>query len=149
MHPRLVASAFGIGYLPVVPGTIASAIAVTLGAGLLAARPPALAAAALVASLGGFAVLQTAQIEGDPGWVVIDEVAGQWITLLGLQRPTLAGLAAAFGLFRILDVSKLGPIGWADRRKGAFGIMADDIIAGALGAALLWAVRSRWPSLLA
>ncbi len=146
---RLLASGFGIGRIPVAPGTAASALALGLGAGLLAARPPALATAAVTASLGGFAALRNARIEGDPGWVVIDEIAGQWITLLGLQRPTLAGLAAAFSLFRLLDITKLGPVGWADRQGGVFGIMADDIIAGALAGALLWGIRWRWPTLLA
>jgi phosphatidylglycerophosphatase A len=146
---RLVASGFGLGRTPIAPGTAASALALPLGAGLLAAGPPALATATVIASLGGFAALQTARVEGDPGWVVIDEIAGQWITLLGLQRPTLAGLAAAFGLFRLLDITKPGPIGWADRQGGIFGIMGDDVIAGALAAALLWAIRWRWPSLLA
>lgn len=146
---RLLASGFGIGRTPIAPGTAASALALALGARLLAAGPPVLATAAVTASVGGFAALQTARIEGDPGWVVIDEIAGQWITLLGLQRPTLAGLAAAFSLFRLLDITKLGPVGWADRQGGVFGIMADDIIAGALAGALLWGIRWRWPTLLA
>ncbi len=43
----------------------------------------------------------------------------------------LPGLLAAFLMFRLLDVAKPGPIGWADRQGGAAGIMADDLIAGA------------------
>jgi phosphatidylglycerophosphatase A len=72
--------------------------------------------------------------------VVIDEVAGQWITLLGLSHLTLAGAVVAFGLFRLLDITKPGPIGWADRVNTAFGIMADDLLAGGLGAVILWAL---------
>jgi phosphatidylglycerophosphatase A len=43
---------------------------------------------------------------------------------------------------------KPGPIGWADRQEGAAGIMADDVIAGAITAGILWAIGSRWPALL-
>ncbi len=86
-------------------------------------------------------VRDSEEADADPGWVVIDEVAGQWITLLGLREPTPLGLLAAFALFRTLDIAKPGPVGWADRRRGAVGVMADDVIAGGLGAALLWALR--------
>jgi phosphatidylglycerophosphatase A len=77
--------------------------------------------------------------------VVIDEFAGQWITLLALAQVTAAGLIVAFVLFRVLDIAKPGPIGWADRQHGTFGIMADDVIAGAIGAAILLMVRVLWP----
>jgi phosphatidylglycerophosphatase A len=58
------------------------------------------------------------------------------------------GLLAAFFIFRLLDVAKPGPIGWADRQSGAAGIMADDVIAGVITAGILWAINSRWPTLL-
>jgi phosphatidylglycerophosphatase A len=45
----------------------------------------------------------------------------------------------------VLDIAKPGPIGWADRQHGTFGIMADDVIAGAIGAAILLMVRVLWP----
>ena len=142
---RAVASGFGAGFAPVAPGSVGSAVATVLGAGLLAAPGWALPCAAATASLGGVWAIRAAGVEGDPGWVTIDEVAGQWITLLGLARPTVVGLVAAFLLFRMLDVVKPGPVGWADRQEGAAGIMADDLIAGALAAGVLWAVRMRWP----
>jgi phosphatidylglycerophosphatase A len=43
-------------------------------------------------------------------------------------------------------VAKPGPIGWADRQGGAAGIMADDLIAGAITAGILWAIGSHWPT---
>jgi len=142
---RLLASGLGAGFAPVAPGSVGSAVAVVLGAGLLAAPAWALSCAAAAASLGGVWAIRAAGVEGDPGWVTIDEVAGQWIALLGLARPTVVGLAAAFLLFRLLDVVKPGPVGWADRQGGAAGIVADDLIAGVLTAGVLWAVRMRWP----
>ncbi len=142
---RLVAAGFGSGYAPVAPGTVGSAVALCLGVALLWASPLLLAAAALAASLGGFWAVDRARVEGDPGWVVIDEFAGQWITLLGVGAVTPLWVAAAFVLFRVLDVTKIGPIGWADRRHGTFGVMADDIIAGIIGAAVLAAARFLLP----
>jgi phosphatidylglycerophosphatase A len=73
--------------------------------------------------------------------VVVDEFAGQWITMIALLTPSPAGLIAAFVLFRFFDITKLGPVGWADRRHGAFGIMADDVIAGVIAGMLLLAAR--------
>lgn len=145
---RFIAAGFGTGYAPVAAGTFASAAAVATGAGLLLLSPWVLALAALLATVGGYLAVKRAAVEGDPGWVVIDEFAGQWITLLALARPTVPGLLAAFILFRLFDITKLGPVGWADRRHGAFGIMADDVIAGIVAAMLLLLVRLYRPEWL-
>jgi phosphatidylglycerophosphatase A len=150
MSSRLVASALGVGFSPVAPGTAGSLVAVALGAGLLQLSPWALGGAAALAALAGFVAIPRAVTErgADPGWVVIDEVAGQWIALLGLGTVTLPGLVAAFALFRLLDITKPGPVGWADRQHGAFGIMVDDLLAGAIAAVLLWGLRWAWPGVL-
>lgn len=145
---RFIAAGFGTGYTPVAAGTVASAAAALIGAGLLQLSPLALAAAALVATVGGMVAVMRAGVEGDPGWVVIDEFAGQWISLMALARPTLAGVVAAFVLFRLFDVTKLGPVGWADRQHGAFGVMADDVIAGIIAALVLVLVRLLRPQWL-
>ena len=50
---------------------------------------------------------------------------------------------------RMLDVAKPGPIGWADRQGGAAGIIADDVIAGAIAAGILWAIQAHWPGAFA
>ncbi|PPQ39541.1 phosphatidylglycerophosphatase A family protein [Rhodopila globiformis] len=145
---RLIAAGFGTGYAPRAPGTVASAAALLVGAVLLAVSPLALALAALAATIGGFIAVELADVTGDPGWVVIDEIAGQWIALLALAWPTLPGLAIAFVLFRLFDIAKPGPVGWADRKHGTFGIMTDDLIAGVLAAAILALLRLLWPGLL-
>jgi phosphatidylglycerophosphatase A len=142
---RFVAAGFGTGYAPVAAGTVASAAAVLTGAGLLQLSPLALAAAALLATVGGTVAVKRAGVEGDPGWVVIDEFAGQWITLLALARPTVAGVILAFLLFRLFDITKLGPVCWADRQHGAFGVMADDVIAGIIAAIVLILARLLCP----
>ena len=80
----------------------------------------------------------------DPSEIVIDEVCGQWIALLpvafGAYYTTADILAlwpgwiAAFLLFRLFDITKWGPIGWADRMHGPTGVMLDDVIAGIFAA---------------
>jgi len=145
--PRLVASGLGSGFAPRAPGTAGSLLALLLAIPLMLAPPAVLAVAVAVASLAGLWAITAAKVDGDPGWVVIDEIAGQWLALVGLARPTPSGLLAAFLLFRLLDIAKPGPVGWADRQGGAAGIMADDLVAGALAGGILWAARSRWPHL--
>ena len=133
---------------PLSPGTVASAATLLPGALLLHVSPALLATAALLTTVGGLWAIRAAQVDGDPGWVVIDEVAGQLLALCGLARASLAGVLVAFLIFRFLDVVKPGLIGWADRQVGAAGIMADDLIAGVITAGILWAVDSNWPTLL-
>lgn len=138
---RLVASVGGIGYAPGAPGTAGSAVAVMVGTGLMRLGPAALPAAAVAATLGGWWAVRRAvhDPQADPGWAVIDEVAGQWVAMLALPsgRPRWPALLSAFALFRLFDIWKPGPVGWADRQAGAFGIMADDVLAGAAAAAVL------------
>jgi phosphatidylglycerophosphatase A len=146
-HARLIASGFGCGFVAFAPGTVGSAVALLSGAALMQLPPYVLPAAVLIATLGGLWALRAASVEGDPGWVVIDEFAGQWLALIGLARASLAGLLAAFVIFRVLDIAKPGPIGWADRQDGAAGVMADDVIAGAITGCILWAINAHWPEL--
>ncbi|MEJ0020004.1 MAG: phosphatidylglycerophosphatase A [Acetobacteraceae bacterium] len=142
---RLVASGGGLGRAPLAPGTVASAATLLPGALLLHVSPALLPLAALAATLAGLWAIRAGSITDDPGWVVIDEVAGQLLALWGLAYVSPLGLLAAFVGFRVLDVVKPGPVGWADRQHGAAGIMGDDLIAGAIVAAILWAARSYWP----
>ena len=145
---RAIASGGFCGFSPLAPGTVASAVTLLPGALLLHLAPALLPAAALLAALIGLWAIPAANVAGDPGWVVIDEVAGQLVALCGLAAIAPMGLLAAFLIFRVLDVVKPGPIGWADRQGGAAGIMADDIIAGGITAGILWATELRWPGLL-
>jgi phosphatidylglycerophosphatase A len=141
---RWIAGGFGAGFAPVAPGTLASAVATLVGALLMWWSPYALPAAILLVAFGGWWAIREVPVEGDPGWVVIDEFAGQFVALLGLRLITPWGLLLAFVLFRFFDITKLGPVGWADRRHDAAGIMADDLIAGAIAAAILWFIRACW-----
>jgi phosphatidylglycerophosphatase A len=137
---RLVASGLGSGFLPRAPGTWGSLAALAAGALMLAWSPWILPLGVAAATLAGLWAIPRAGGEADPGWVVIDEVAGMWLTMAPLQHPRPLGLAAAFVLFRALDITKPGPIGWMDRQQGAVGVMGDDLLAGAAGAVIMWAL---------
>ena len=141
---RLVAAGFGLGWMSFASGTAASLAATLSGARVPRGR---LAVLAVLATAGGWLAVRRAAPEpdADPGWVVVDEVAGQWIALLGSPCGSTPGAAAAFVLFRVLDIAKRGPVGWAERRGGAFGVMADDVVAGAIAAGLLAAARQTTP----
>ena len=138
----LVASVFGIGYAPVAPGTVGSVAAVFAGYGLLHLSWGVLAAATvLVTGLAIWAVHYTNALD-DPQWVVVDEVAGQWVTMLALPAAEPVGAAAAFVLFRLFDIAKPGPIGRLDQRGDAAGVVLDDVAAGALAALTLLVLQA-------
>lgn len=140
---RRVSSFGGVGFFPVAPGTAGSLVALAFGAWAMLGPFWLLPALAVLATVGGLVAVPYAvgDRNADPGWVVIDEAAGQWIAMLGLGAATPLGLLLAFLLFRAFDIWKPGPVGWADRQHGAVGIMLDDVIAGAIAAALLLAAR--------
>ena len=142
-----IASGAGIGRIPVAPGTAASLAAVLIGALVLWIDHRLLILLAIATCVIGVWAVHATGEQDDPGWIVIDEFAGQWIAMIGLGRLSLYGAIAAFLLFRFFDITKIGPVGWADRRHGAFGIMADDVIAGVVAAALLGICRVLWPAL--
>ncbi len=147
-----LASLWGVGRLRPAPGTWGSLVALAPGAALLALGGPGLVAlAALALAWAGWravSALPPDEQANDAGWIVVDEAAGQWLALAGLATVTPAGLIAAFLLFRAFDVLKPWPVSWADRRKDALGIMLDDLVAGALAAAILLAVRLVVPEAL-
>nr|WP_295740558.1 phosphatidylglycerophosphatase A [uncultured Acidocella sp.] len=128
---RFVASGFGSGLAPKAPGTFGALAGLAIGCALLQAGHLALLAGIVVAIfIGLLAIGRMPEAASDPGWIVIDEIAGQMIPLLALYEVTIWGALIAFGLFRLFDIWKPGPVAWADRRKDEYGIMGDDIIAG-------------------
>ena len=140
-HPAsFLATWFGSGLIRKAPGTWGSLAALPCGWALLAfgGRWVLVGAIVLVFFLGLWAAGLYARALGgveDPGEIVIDEVAGQWIAVLAIalspMKPYLFSYGAAFLLFRLFDIWKPWPVGTLDRKlKGALGIMADDIAAG-------------------
>ena len=145
----LVSTWFGAGFLPIAPGTWGSLAAIPIAHLVVVLWGIwGLAGFALgVAVIGIHASGETARLRGvkDPSEVVVDEVAGQSIALLpvyvlippGATALRVGTVLLAFLLFRILDVWKPGPIGWLERLPGGFGIMADDLLGGAVAAAMI------------
>jgi len=130
---RWAGAGLGLGFLPAAPGTWGSLGGValwwlTLPLGLtaqallliLAAIPAALICGACARAAG----------ESDPSFVVLDEILGMWLALL-FVKPSWLWAAAAFALFRLLDIAKPWPVSWMERRfSGGPGILLDDLVAG-------------------
>lgn len=128
-----IASGFGAGLSPKAPGTFGSVVGLIIGCLLLSLGHVALVIGIIVATVvGTYAINKLPEANSDPGWIVIDEIAGQMLPLLALAQVTFWGALIAFLLFRLFDIIKLGPVGWVDKRKDAYGIMGDDLVAGLL-----------------
>jgi len=136
-----LATWFGCGLMKPAPGTWGTLGGLPVGI-LIAAIGgwPALLVAIITVSAAGYwaaGKFEEQSGEHDNGAIVIDEVAGVWIALIpaGLSIPHVI---AAFLLFRFFDILKPWPISWADKKlPGAFGVMADDIIAGIFAALII------------
>ena len=149
MSPSLaIATLGGIGRLKPAPGTWGSAavlLAALLGPGW------ALGLAVAVSIVGWIALrdLFAGDPDQDPGWVVVDEAAGMLVVLAALPAGAgWVGAVAAFLLFRAFDILKPWPVSWADAQPGATGVMLDDILAGAMAAALLILTGALAPGVL-
>lgn len=140
-----LAVGFGLGKLPIAPGTWGSLGALGLGWYILQGGGgwPLLTLTIIQVTIFGiWASNIHMRLSGmhDAGEIVIDEVAGQLIAMLPLAFFSLTGdtvydLIAAFIAFRLFDIWKPWPIGILDRRlKGGMGVMLDDIVAGAFAA---------------
>jgi phosphatidylglycerophosphatase A len=142
-----VATVGGAGFFPVAPGTVGSAVGVAIY--MLTRGWPALAQFALlffivVIGIWAGGVTEKALGREDPGPVVIDEVAGQLVTLFltGVGWP---GAIAGFFIFRVMDIIKPPPARQLEALHGGLGIMADDLAAGLYGLGCLWILTYWWP----
>jgi phosphatidylglycerophosphatase A len=124
---------FGTGLLPLAPGTWGSLAALPCAWAIrsLSGVAGLAVAAGIIFAAGCWASAKIAKASPvrDPGAIVIDEVAGQWFTLLPAALDPLS-YSLAFLLFRIFDIWKPWPVRWADRHiEGGLGIMLDDLLA--------------------
>ncbi|MGA9410404.1 MAG: phosphatidylglycerophosphatase A [Roseobacter sp.] len=151
---KMIGTVLGAGYVRPAPGTWGSLVALPWAWLLhVIGGFPLLCIGVIVAfSMGWWAtsVMTKGSDDHDPSEIVIDELVGQWIGLMPLSYAAWSmglnvlvmwpGWIAAFALFRLFDIWKPGPVGWADRRAGPLGVMLDDVIAGifaAIGVLLL------------
>jgi phosphatidylglycerophosphatase A len=139
-----LATWFGCGYFPWGPGTVGSlagaVIAFALYSTFGSGRLTFLALTLLLLLPAIWAASETARLAAkeDPGIVVVDEVLGQWVTLLGATALNWKSFLAAFVLFRIFDIWKPWPVrNFEDLPEGT-GIVADDLAAGVYAALILY-----------
>ena len=142
----LAIATWGVGFLPLIPGTYGSLLSV--GIFLLLIKATSLAFLLVLISIliitpaGIWAGARTEKLDNrkDPKKVVVDEVAGQMIALLPLTFFSLQSLTRAvilsFILFRLFDIFKPYPAGRFERFKGGYGIMCDDLVAGGYAAVI-------------
>jgi phosphatidylglycerophosphatase A len=142
-HPAaLIATWFGSGLLPKVPGTWGSLAALPFGAALVYfGGPLALLIASLALFLLGVWASHIYAVHvglNDPSAVVVDEVVAQWLVLLPLCPDPLSYIIALIA-FRFFDIAKVWPASWLDRHlKGGLGIMSDDLAAALYAAPLTY-----------
>ncbi|QJA05984.1 phosphatidylglycerophosphatase A [Thermosulfurimonas marina] len=139
----LAATCFGLGKIPWAPGTWGSGVGIFLA--WATAGWPLGGKGALLAGLTLIGVWASGRVarrltEEDPSCVILDEVAGAYLAALAFHSGL--ELLGAFLLFRLLDIFKPWPLKLFERLPGGWGIMADDLAAGAL-ALLLRLVLAR------
>lgn len=140
-----LATWFGCGLARPAPGTWGTLGGLPFGIFLMmSAGPAGLAIATVIvfaAGLWAAREFEKATGEHDASAIVIDEVAGVWVTLLAASSTPLSVLLAFF-LFRAFDVLKPWPVSWCDKKlPGAWGVMLDDIAAGIYAALCLYLLR--------
>ena len=145
----LIATGGGVGLAPFASGTWGSLAALPVGwliessagiAGLLVA-------AALASLAGTWAADRLERAGGvhDAGYVVVDEIAAQWLAL-AFAPFTWWGYALAFLAFRAADIFKPFPADWCDAHvHGGFGTMLDDLVAGLYAGVAVWAAARFLP----
>ena len=145
----LISTYFGIGHFPFASGTVASAATLPIAVLLALGGPWIYAAGTAVVIVLAFWSANAAEAHfglKDPHDVVIDEVAGQLVTLAFVP---LTGIwyAAGFFVFRLFDIVKPWPASRLERVPGGPGIVLDDLAAGVYGNLLLLAARLLWSTL--
>ena len=139
-----IATVAGCGYFPWGPGTVASLVAIAIAAALHSYVHAGritwilLVVALLAPAIWSAGVAEREWNKPDPSAVVVDEVLGQWLTLVGASALSWKSFLTAFVLFRLFDIWKPWPVRKFERWPGGAGIVADDLAAGVYGAIILY-----------
>jgi phosphatidylglycerophosphatase A len=135
-----LATGFYIGNIPFAPGTFGSLIGLPLSFALAGVSPASAILCTLLFIFLAICIADAAEKilkQNDPGCIVIDEIAGMVVTLIGLPF-NLNTVVIGFIIFRILDILKPFPIRNLDKRiPGGLGVVADDVAAGIIANLLL------------
>ena len=147
--PRLLATSFGVGYLPVAPGTWGALLAIVLWLPLYFWASPAvtfwvtLSATVAYTIAGTWASTVSERYWGkDPVIACADETVGQWVSLLPLNGLSPWWMIlVSLALFRLFDIFKPLGIRSVERLPGGYGMMADDILSGIYSVVVLVAIQ--------
>ena len=135
-----LATGFYIGYIPIAPGTFGTILSLPLCYVLASLELfPAIIMTALLVVLAVWIADSAEKLlrANDPGCIVVDEIVGMVVTLVGLPFNLTTALIG-FIIFRILDIAKPFPIRALDKRlPGGYGVVADDVAAGVIANLLL------------
>ena len=146
-----VATCAHVGYAPFAPGTFGSLVALGFYYLIRRQRSDAveLGAIAVIVVIALWSATEAEHHFGgiDPGPVVIDEVVGMLITL-ALHPVNIWGAIVGFFIFRVLDIVKPWPARRLELLPGGFGVVLDDMMAGAYGNLIVWALVTLLPSWL-
>lgn len=140
-----LATWFGCGRVPNAPGTAGALGAIPLYLAVARGGRAGVAVAAVaVTAAGVWAASVVARELGkkDPQNVVVDEVAGVLVTMLPMREVSWHAVVIGFLLFRLFDVVKPWPVKCFEKLPGGWGMVLDDVVAGALGAAVMAALRA-------
>ena len=140
---KIIATFFGVGYLPVMPGTWGSLAGLLVYVIFLKTNLSLHVLSFSIALILGFIASKDSQAmfgKKDPGVIVIDEVAGILLVFIFVPFSAL-NLIFGFFLFRLFDTLKPAPAGSFEKLPGSYGIMLDDIIAGVYSNICLQAVN--------
>ena len=141
---HLLATGFGSGLSPIIPGTMGTLDAIPLYFLLVLLPLPLYLLAILIAAIIGITICQRTSDDmkvHDHGSIVWDEFVGFWITMAVAPHATWKWVLTGFILFRFFDMLKPWPISWLDKKvKGGFGIMIDDVLAGFIAMIILWGI---------
>jgi phosphatidylglycerophosphatase A len=138
-----IATVGGIGWAPVAPGTVASAVTIVALWLLALSRAQLIVAFVVVTLVGIWAAEHAERALGtkDPGAIVIDEVAGMTLSVLVVPL-TVPVAVLAFLLFRVFDIVKPAPARQSQVLPGGAGVMVDDLIAGLYALIIVVALRA-------
>jgi phosphatidylglycerophosphatase A len=144
-----LATGLGVGFAPQAPGTLGAALAIPIFVLVSHSFWGLFLVWGALMAVGTWAAgeAERAFAHPDDGRIVVDEIAGQLLALAPLlalpiaSRTNFFALVTAFVAFRGFDIAKPGPVRWVEGRlRGGVGVMADDLVAGALAAAVVAAL---------
>jgi len=147
-YHEMIATGLGVGHFPYGPGTMGALLAILIWYPITTMANHTtwfiitLALILVFTLLGAWSSTVAERYWGeDPSRVVIDEVVGQWITLLAVPAAfSWWHVLAAFILFRFFDIIKPLGVRKMENFNSGWGIMADDILAGCYGAILIYSL---------